>query len=267
MFPRVLILVLLAPFCFAQPSSLDDRSAFSFIREEPERVMHVLGMYLRYIPKDDVCGMVVLVHGSIGENESAADAFVNAIVDTTREALPDLPEQLVLYGHSAGGQFVSRYVVMHAERVSAAVISAAGTFAYPNPDLAWTNGMKPLRRRIRWSDDEMWKEVEIVPDPQGWAAAAQVPITIVVGSRDTVALHAVPGNPGRLRMERARAWVEAMKKFARMHGRTPRIRYVEVANVGHNSAFLTPTCQQMLLERVAESRDGSDKENRTDTRP
>lgn len=318
MLPRVLILVLLAPLCFAQPSSSDDRAALAVMRGQPERVEHVLGVYFRYIPRDDVRGVVVLVHGSVGENESAADAaqtflgrwipladqqrmallvpafdqknfggragpgggyrglfgrvagadaFVNAIVEETRETLPDLPGRFALYGHSAGGQFVSRYVVMHPERVRAAVISAAGTFAFPDPDVAWTNGMKPLRRRIRWSDDETWKDVEIVPDPQGWVEAARIPIAVVVGSLDTDAIRAVPGNPGRSHVARARAWVQAMDEFARTHGRTPRIRYVEDADVGHNSALLTPTCQKALRECLAESRDGSEKEETTDPRP
>lgn len=178
-----------------------------------------------------------------------ADVFVNAIVDDMRAALPGLPEKFGLYGHSAGGQFVSRYVVMHPRRVATAVISAAGTFAFPDPEVAWTNGMQPLRRRIRWSDDEPWREIEIVPDPDGWVQAAQIPITVVVGARDTAPVDAIPGNPGRTHVERARAWVRAMNDLARAHGHVPRVRHVEVPDVGHDSARLTPACQRAMLAR------------------
>lgn len=271
-------------------------------RETPQRITHEFGTYLRYIPKGDIKGTVVLIHGSIGEGESAveaaetylkrwitfadrhhrallapafdqenfgghagpgggyrglfgrhvgADAFLNAIVDDTRSALAELPERFALYGHSAGGQFVSRYLVMHPQRVAAAVISAAGTFAFPDDDVAWTNGMKPLRRRIRWSDDAPWKEIEIKPDPQNWAKAAEIPIAVVVGRRDTAPVKAIPGNPGETHVERAKAWVNAMDAYARQHGRTPRIRCIEVEKVGHNSRRLTPACQKALVDSLS----------------
>lgn len=184
-----------------------------------------------------------------------ADVFVNAIVDQTRQALPTLPETFMLYGHSAGGQFVSRYLVTHPQRVRAAVISAAGTFAFPDPDVTWTNGMRTLTRRIRWSDDEAWKEIEITPDPHGWMKAAQIPIAVVVGSRDTAEIKAIPGNPGRSHVERARAWVDAMQKHAADEGHASRVVFVQVADVGHNSAQLTPRCQQALLEGFAVTAD------------
>lgn len=176
-----------------------------------------------------------------------ADVFVNAIVDATREAFPTLPEKFHLYGHSAGGQFVSRYLVMHPDRVRAAVISAAGTFAFPNPDVSWTNGMNPLRRRMRWRDDKPWKHIEIVPAPKGWITAAQIPIAVVVGERDTKEIKEIPGNPGRTHVDRARQWVRAMRALAREHGKTPRLRFIEVENVGHNSKLLTPACQKALF--------------------
>ncbi len=181
-----------------------------------------------------------------------ADVFVNAIVDETREAIAGLPEKFAIYGHSAGGQFVSRYIVMHPERISAGVISAAGTFAFPDPDVAWTNGMKPLRRRIRWADDEPWEKIEIAPDVNGWVKAAQTPVAVIVGSRDTAEIKPIPGNPGRSHVARAQAWTQAMADLARKHGQTPRVRYVEIADVGHNSAQLTPACQRALLVCLAQ---------------
>jgi poly(3-hydroxybutyrate) depolymerase len=303
------ILVLLTAVCIVQPSAPDDPAVVPVVRGEAEHLAHRHGSYVRYVPAGAVHGVIVLAHGSIGENESAiqaartflgrwtafadqeqivllapafdqqnfgghagpgggyrglfgrhvgADAFVNAIVDETHEAIPDLPETFALYGHSAGGQFVSRYLVMHPERITAAVISAAGTFAFPNPDVAWTNGMKPLQRRIRWSDDEPWEEIEIAPDAKGWVRAAQIPVTVVVGSHDTAEIKSIPGNPGRSHVERAQAWVQAMIDLAREYGETPHVQYVEVADVAHDSAKLTPACQRALRERLAELQTESD---------
>ena len=83
-----------------------------------------------------------------------ADEFVNLIVDSYGELAPRTNGQFYLYGHSAGGQFVSRYAVMHPERLLGSVISAAGTFAFPNPNVPWTNGMGRLQRKMQWSGSD-----------------------------------------------------------------------------------------------------------------
>ena len=171
-----------------------------------------------------------------------ADEFVNAVVDTTRKRFPSLPERFYLYGHSAGGQFVSRYVVRHPNRVAAAVISAAGTFAFPDPDVAWTNGMGPLRRTMRWSDDEPWQEIDIQPDREAWLAAATLPITVIVGAEDTGKIDPIPGNPGENHVERGRLWVREMNALARRHNKLGKVRFKKVPGVAHNSAALTPYC-------------------------
>jgi len=296
---------LIASGVAAQAQEQDDPGNRSIVRGDPQALSNEHGSYARYVPQGAARGIVVLVHGSLGENDTAIDAarvflerwtafadqegfvilapafdqenfggvagpgggyrglfgrhigadeFVNAIVDETRRAIPDLPEKFALYGHSAGGQFVSRYLVMHPERIEVAVISAAGTFAFPQPDVDWTNGMKPLKRRMRWADDDPWKEIEITPDPDGWVKAAQIPVAVVVGSRDTAEVKAIPGNPGRTHVQRARAWVQAMTDLAHEHGVTPEVRVLEVADVGHNSAMLTPACQRAMLEDLAPSR-------------
>jgi len=173
-----------------------------------------------------------------------ADEFVNTIVDVAREQYPTLPSKFFLYGHSAGGQFVSRYVVKHPDRIKAAVISAAGTFAFPDPTVPWTNGMGRLRRRMRWSDDETWQPIDINPDPEGWVKAARLPITVVVGAEDAEKIKPLPGNPGRTHVERGRLWVQAMNELARQHGHAGKVRFVAVAGVGHDSARLTPRCKK-----------------------
>lgn len=271
------------------------------VRGRPTVVQHEHGAYVRYVPramtKEKPYRLLVLIHGSIAEGDSAIDAaqtyakrwidlaerkrlvilapafdqenfgghagpgggyrglfgrkigadeFLNAVVDATRATLQTLDDRFYLYGHSAGGQFVSRYIVMHPERVKSAVICAAGTFAFPDANTPWTNGMKPLKRRMRWGDNEPWREIEIAPDPKGWLAATQIPITVIVGARDTAPIKPLPGNPGVTHVERARHWVRAMEAFARAHGKTARVRFIEVKDVGHNSARLTPACQDAI---------------------
>jgi len=175
-----------------------------------------------------------------------ADQFVNRIVAAARERFPSLPEKFHLYGHSAGGQFVSRCVVKHPDRIKAAVISAAGTFAFPDPKVPWTDGMAPLRRRMRWRDDDPWQQIDIKPDPDGWLKAATLPITVVVGAKDDDKLIPIPGQRGHTPVERAREWVQAMNALADRHKKTGRVRLLVVENVGHDSAALTAHCKKAL---------------------
>jgi hypothetical protein len=106
--------------------------------------------------------------------------------------------------------------------------------------------MAPLRRRMRWTDDEPWKQIDIRPDPDGWLKAAALPITVVVGARDTGKIKPLPGNPGRTHVERARHWVRAMNALARRYKKVGRVRFVAVENVGHDSAALTAHCKKAL---------------------
>lgn len=179
--------------------------------------------------------------------EIGADAFVNEIVDQYKALSTEYDGRFYLYGHSAGGQFVSRYVVRHPRRVIAAVISAAGTYAFPNPEVAWTNGMKPLVRSMRWPGSDETRHISITPDPTGWVEAATLPITVVVGTEDTGLLPGIDGQEGKTRIQRARRWVRAMNRLARERERTGRVRVVLVEGVGHNSADLTGTCIDALL--------------------
>ena len=64
-----------------------------------------------------------------------ADEFVNEILTDYKNQFSDFDGRIYLYGHSAGGQFVSRYIVRHPAKVIAAVISAAGTYAFPDPKM------------------------------------------------------------------------------------------------------------------------------------
>ncbi len=181
-----------------------------------------------------------------------ADAFVNRIVAPFTTEFAELNGQFRLYGHSAGGQFASRYVVRHPHRIRSAVICAAGTFAYPDPDTKWTNGMAPLERRMRWSNNDPWEQLRIEPDPGGWMLAATLPIAVVVGGRDTEPMKPIPGHPDGGHVIRARAWARAMRSLALEKGLSPGVELHVVPDVGHNSEALTPTSIRALFGRSAE---------------
>ena len=155
------------------------------------------------------------------------DGFVLAIVDS----YSDYERPFFLYGHSAGGQFTHRFLLTHPHRVERAVVSAAGNYAFPDPEVAWPYGMKNA------------------PNPNGWLTATRVPLTIVVGSRDTTQNPTnSPHQHGNTRIELAQNWVAWMHQYAARHG-NPNCTFqvVVVPGTGHASAGIVNTSANHLL--------------------
>ena len=66
-----------------------------------------------------------------------ADDWVIRLLGLGRDALGLSEAPILIYGHSAGGQYVGRFLVAHPELVERAVISAAVTYPQPDPALSW----------------------------------------------------------------------------------------------------------------------------------
>ncbi|MBI1245866.1 MAG: hypothetical protein GC202_12745 [Alphaproteobacteria bacterium] len=169
-----------------------------------------------------------------------ADDFVDRIVDLYAARAGS--STFILYGHSAGGQFANRYAVRHAGRLKALILSAPGRYAFPDPTAPWPYGQKPVSARAKRGGTARL----VTPDPAGWAQAAALPISVVVGGADTEPQPPREDHPGSTRIDYARAWVGAMGRLA--PAGQARIRLTVVPGVGHNSARLTPTCQKELAE-------------------
>jgi hypothetical protein len=180
-----------------------------------------------------------------------ADEFVNEILAQYEERFPRYDGRMYLHGHSAGGQFANRYIVRHPDRIIGAVVSSAGSFASPTLERPWGAGMGPLKRSIFWSGYDKPKEVEIVPNPDGWFKAAQLPIAVIVGelensNRDKPSPTPRDGD----HVERARAWAEEMRELARAHGKRSGVSLFIVPKTGHSSWRLSTYGIQVHLWRV-----------------
>ena len=174
--------------------------------------------------------------------EIRADEFVNEILEGYKQAFPGYDGRLYLHGHSAGGQFANRYVIMHPDRIIGAVISSAGTFAYPDPDKPWPAGMAPLSRTVRWKADGKLRQVVIEPDPDGWLKAAQLPIAVVVGELERQNADTPnPAQKGADHVEKAENWVKDMQALARAHGKESKVRLFILKDCGHSGSKLAPT--------------------------
>lgn len=164
------------------------------------------------------------------------DEFVDRLIDGPVAGLiPHFNGRFDLHGHSAGAQFAARYLVTHPARLDCVILSAPSTYPMPDVAVAWPFGMAKSAR---------------TPCTDCWLrAATEVAVTVLVGSRDTEERPPAPGQVGSSRLDRAKAWVAAMTKFADTHGRKSSIRFVEVPELGHDEAAMAIPAQSVFAEK------------------
>jgi poly(3-hydroxybutyrate) depolymerase len=175
-----------------------------------------------------------------------ADDFVHQLVEQYRKQTRSGSNQFYLYGHSAGGQFVARYVVTHPERVIKAVISAAGRYSYPDDTVPWPYGAGLLNKKINWDNGAVIRHERVSPQLLNYARAADK-VQIVIGAADTKAQDKRAAHTGSNRIEFAYSWTAAMNNLARRYNMAANIRVHQVAAVGHDSAKLTATAATVLF--------------------
>lgn len=178
-----------------------------------------------------------------------ADVFVNHLVDEHKARIRNWEGRIVLYGHSAGGQFANRYCVRHPDQILAAAISAAGGYAMPDPNVEWPDGMRQLKRSMQWGPSDVRRRITVRPDPAGWLEAATLPIAVVVGGADTQ-----PDPQGSSHVDLAKKWVQDMRALAQQNKRASRMSLSIIGGVGHNSKHLTPACQEVLARGITMQR-------------
>jgi len=153
-----------------------------------------------------------------------------------------------LYGHSAGGQFLARFLVAHPELGKKAVITAAATYPQPDPQVAWPFGLGELHTKIEW-DAKNTRQVDLIPDQQKWLTATQIPLTVIVGLNDTAELPPalIPDQKGNNRYTIARNWVKTMAAFAEANGLENRFKLELIPGQGHSMNGLMVYSQEALV--------------------
>jgi len=241
----VKILVLIHGSIGAREAAVDCARVFlgSFISEARQRGLILLAPVF---DKENFQGPGGGYRGLFGRL-IGADGFVNEILTEYQNQFRDFNGRIYLYGHSAGGQFVSRYIVRHHAKVIAAVISAAGTYAFPDPKIPWADGMMPFHRQMLWPGDKEPRDVSIVPDPNGWLAASMIPVTVLVGEKDATKIALSDFQKGSSPITRAICWVEDMNALAAAACKQGRARIKIVEGAGHWSAPMVPIGMKCLF--------------------
>lgn len=180
--------------------------------------------------------------------EIGADEWVLRLVTAFREHMEIPGEKISLYGHSAGGQFVGRFLVTHPEIVKSAVITSAATYPQPTTDVPWPFGMGELHTDIEWDEDTS-NHVDIVPEKEKWLAATQIPLTVIVGLDDNAELPAelIPGQKGRNRFVIAHNWIKDIAVFAETNGVESAFQLEIIPGIGHSMSGLMPYSQKAIL--------------------
>lgn len=182
--------------------------------------------------------------------EIDADIWVSQLVDIFQQKTEIQSKQFSLYGHSAGGQFVGRFLVTHPEVVKRAVITSAATYPQPTNDVKWPFGMGELHADVAW-DENTINHVDIVPEKEKWLDATKIPLTVIVGMNDTaeLPLELIPGQKGNTRFVIARNWVQDMRKFAETNGIESNFNLELIPGIGHGMNGLIPYSQNAILSQ------------------
>jgi dienelactone hydrolase len=168
--------------------------------------------------------------------EAWSFAALDHAVDAARAACGGTRADFALYGHSAGAQFVHRYLLLtHAPRVSRLIVANAGWYSMPRWDVAFPYGLGGTRAT----------ETEL-------AAALGRPVTILLGEADRD-----PNHPqlrrdtgsdaqGTNRFDRGHAFFAAAREAAARLGVGFAWRLQTVPGVAHSNAGMAVAAAPLL---------------------
>jgi poly(3-hydroxybutyrate) depolymerase len=160
-----------------------------------------------------------------------ADIFLHRCLEELNTMTGADTTHVRLFGHSAGAQFVHRYLMAYPHRVECAVVSAAGWYTFPDPTLKFPYGTRT---------SSSLPGVSFNPE-----AYLKVPVTVIIGTEDTkqsedlLSSERINEQQGITRIERARNWVAAMQAQAKAYGMPSLVNIVELIGVSHSLADIS----------------------------
>ncbi len=161
--------------------------------------------------------------------------LIDGIVERAAADLGRDEEGFLLYGHSAGAQFVHRYVLFTgASNVEGAVTANAGWYTMPDPNIAFPYG------------------IDGAP-PADLEAAFAAPLTVLVGEDDddpdAPGLRRDAGSDaqGTNRFERGLSFFESSRSIAEAGSHDFAWRFEVAPGVGHSNAAMAPIAADFLF--------------------
>jgi poly(3-hydroxybutyrate) depolymerase len=175
--------------------------------------------------------------GRLRPRERWAYAALEPLFDDARRRFGVTTERYALYGHSAGAQFVHRYLFfVPAARVARVVPANAGWYMMPDYAIAFPYGL---------GDSSV--------TPEDVQRALALPVTVLLGARDTDPEH--PGlrrspealRQGATRLERGQRFYTTARAYAERQEIPFNWLEVIVPGAGHDNRLMAPAAIPHLL--------------------
>jgi poly(3-hydroxybutyrate) depolymerase/endonuclease/exonuclease/phosphatase family metal-dependent hydrolase len=181
-------------------------------------------------------GNVFDAAGNAQPRDNWSFAAIEPLFDEIRRRYGMTTERYAIYGHSAGAQFVHRFICHVPEaRISQAVIANAGWYMMPDQDTAYPYGFRDSVIGAR--------QLEV---------ALQLPVTILLGEADTD-----PDDPdlrrtpealeqGEHRLARGQRYFDAAQAAAELLGVPLNWKLQTVPDAGHDDTLMAPAAAELL---------------------
>jgi pimeloyl-ACP methyl ester carboxylesterase len=180
-------------------------------------------------------------HTVLKEPALQTSALIDKLFEHLQALLPIEAKKYLLYGHSAGGQFVQRSLLFYdSPYVEKAVIASPGWYTFPDAAQAFPYGVADVpyitEERIR-----RYLERDIL---------------LQLGAADTIRESFLRKTPeaeaqGRNRLERGRTFYDYLRQLCETKGWTFRWQKREVPGVGHHSLLMGKDAVAWLLRDSA----------------
>lgn len=183
-------------------------------------------------------GVTDNTHTHVRPVEELTPVLVDKIFEQIRQKVKSRRKGYAIYGHSAGGQFVQRFMLFHdSPYVEKAIVSSPGWYTFPDKEQLYPYGTK----NIPYIDQERIRRY------------IEKPITLQLALGDTVRESFLRKTPeaeqqGRNRLLRGRKFYQYLQEVARKNGWNCRWNKVEEAGIGHESMSMGRIGASMMMQ-------------------
>ncbi len=183
-------------------------------------------------------GVMDQQHTNYRKPEELTPVLIDKIFEYVRQCTGSQRDTYNIYGHSAGGQFVQRFMLFHdSPYVERAIIGSPGWYTFPDTTLTYSYGVKD----VPYMNEERLRNY------------LQKDIILQLGTGDTLRESYLRKTPeaeaqGRNRYERGNRFYDYIRKLAAQHHWSCRWRKVEVQGIGHLSVEMGMAAIPLLLQ-------------------
>lgn len=189
--------------------------------------------------------------GNILPAKFRTSALVDSIICDVLRRAGSHEDKVTVYGHSAGAQFVHRFMMLHdSPFVGKAIIGNPGWFTFPSVDENYSYGIKDLEAKETIPLREMLRKDIILQLAEG----------------DTIRESYLRKTPeadrqGLNRLERGNRFFETLDSIAKAKGYEFNWKRVYVAGVGHDAVAMSRHAAQKLLSDSISTITGDQQKN------